>query len=45
MYIYQKQNKRSAFTYVFIKNFAWEDQRLKQCYISHIALLGVNSAI
>ena len=28
-----------------IKNFAWEDQSRKQCYIFHIALRGVNSAI
>jgi len=31
--------------YLNIKNFTWEDQMLKQCYIFHIALLGVNSAI
>jgi len=24
------------------KKFAWKDQKLKQCYISHIVLLGVN---
>ena len=28
-----------------IKNFVWEDQSQKQCYIFHIALRGVNSAI
>ena len=31
--------------YIYIKNFAWEDQRQKQCYIVHIAPQGVNSAI
>ena len=30
---------------IYIKNFAWEDQRQKQCYIVHIARRGVNSAI
>ena len=30
--------------YIYIKNFAWEDQRWKQCCIVHIALRGVNSA-
>ena len=33
----------SIFSY--IKNFAWEDQKRKQCYIVHIAQWGVNSAI
>ena len=28
-----------------IKNFAWEDQRRKRCYIVYIAPQGVNSAI
>ena len=27
--------------YIYIKNFAWEDQRRKQCYILHIAPQGV----
>ena len=31
--------------YIYIKNFVWEDQRQKWCYIVHIALRGVNSAI
>ena len=31
--------------YIYIKNFAWEDQRQKQCYIVHIALQGVNCAM
>ena len=29
----------------YIKNFAWEDQRWKRCYIIHIAPRGVNSTI
>ena len=31
--------------YNYIKNFVWEDRSLKQCFISHIALLDVNCAI
>ena len=31
--------------YIYIKNFAWGDQRQKQCYIVHVAPRGVNSAI
>ena len=31
--------------YIYIKNFAWEDQRRKQYYTVHIAPGGVNSAI
>ena len=30
---------------IYIKNFVWEDQRQKQCYIVHTAPQGVNSAI
>ena len=33
------------YIYIYIKNFVWEDQRRKQCYIFHIAPQGVNSAI
>ena len=38
MYIY-------IYIYIYKKNFAWEDQRRKQCYIVHIAPQDVNSAI
>lgn len=34
-----KQGKR---TWMFIKNFAWEDQ---QCYMIYVAQQGVNSAL
>ena len=34
------------YTYIYIcKNFAWENQRRKRCYIVHIAPPGVTSAL
>ena len=33
------------YIYIYIKNIAQEDQRLKRCYIFHIALRGVNCTI
>jgi len=35
----------SAFKYNTIKNYAWDEQRLKQHYIFLITLLGAKSAI
>ena len=36
---------KSSHIHIYIYNFAWEDKRQKWCYIVHIALWGVNSAI
>ena len=33
------------YIYIYIKNFVWEDQRQKQCYIDHIAPRDVHSSI
>ena len=38
MYIY-------IYTYIYLKNFAWLDQRENVCYICHVALERVWSAI
>ena len=33
---------RCSYYIIYIKNFAWEDQRQKRCYIFHIVPQGVN---
>ena len=45
IYIYILYIYIYTYIIIYIKNFAWEDQRRKRCYIIHIALQGVNSAI